>query len=102
LHHAVESSQEAVVFALDKIKQSWYVFGGVDGRQIAPREAVKKDEIRSAEIVLAQKLDTLLTNLDGINNEVVKRGTSGGDGDVELLVDCAQVAQSSVEAINAS
>ena len=53
---------------------------------------LQPNECRHADIILLEKVDTLLTGIDGVDDDMIKRSTRRRNRHVILLVNGAKVA----------
>ncbi len=98
----VEGRGKARVAWLDEVEQSGNILGRLDRRKgsCVDAEAVEKHEVGSSEVILAQMLDTRLTTVDRVDDNVVEAGAGSADGNVVLVIDDTEVAETTVEAFD--
>ena len=92
----VERHGVLVVGHLDEVEQALRALGDVHLAVHVLAEGLdllQDDERRHAQVVVPQEPHAPLRARHGLHHHVVQRAARGGDGDVELRVDGAQVAQ---------
>ncbi|CAI4215741.1 unnamed protein product [Parascedosporium putredinis] len=100
LQGMVKSGTEPVFLRPNQVEETGRVLGSLDGGHVAGTELVQADKVGAAKVCLTQVLDALLAGFDSIRDEVVEGAACGGNGNVILGINGAEIAKTTMEAVN--